>query len=351
MTDITPQNPPHTLSPADTPAFFNFGALLEGHVSSRHTVRAYYRWIDSFLVAHTALKPSKAEARRQRMEALPLQLLLPLMAPQVLRAWLGRLSRDEHGKQGLGQARAAVVTLADLLAESGWIPFETAAGIARVRPPRAEEGQRPGRWLSPRQLKLLMVAAERAATSENQALRNSVVLSILCTMALRREELASARWNDFTVANDRMVLRVHGKGKKSAVIDVPRAVARQITRWQQRVGASKYGYQPESPLVRRLWKGGAISRQALSADGIWNIVRDSALLADVGNVAPHDLRRSVAGALHESGVPIDKISQLLRHSNVAVTERYLSRLPKINEGALHMSDMLGLDDDETDEFD
>jgi integrase len=53
----------------------------------------------------------------------------------------------------------------------------------------------------------------------------------------------------------------------------------------------------------------------------------------------------VAGALQESGVPIEKISRLLRHSNVAVTERYLSRLPQANEGAILMSDVLGLSDD------
>ncbi|HEX2621975.1 MAG TPA: site-specific integrase, partial [Phototrophicaceae bacterium] len=63
------------------------------------------------------------------------------------------------------------------------------------------------------------------------------------------------------------------------------------------------------------------------------------------HVAPHDLRRSVAGALHEAGTPIEKISQLLRHSNVAVTERYLNRLPKANEGAIAMSGLLGLDED------
>jgi hypothetical protein len=66
-------------------------------------------------------------------------------------------------------------------------------------------------------------------------------------------------------------------------------------------------------------------------------------VADRGNVAPYDLRRSVAGALHEAGTPIEKISLLLRHLKVAVTERYLSRFPQRNEGAVLMSDMLGLD--------
>ena len=50
-------------------------------------------------------------------------------------------------------------------------------------------------------------------------------------------------------------------------------------------------------MLRRLWKGGRISRNGLTPDGIWLIVSDAARAADLGQVAPHDLRRSVAGAL------------------------------------------------------
>jgi integrase len=345
MTDITLQSLPDAIQTADA-LTFNFAAALVGRASSRHTERAYFRWVDRYLSDLTQLNATKGQQRVQRMEALPLDLLLPLMSAQHLRVWLGRLLREGNGAQGLGQARAAVVTLADLLSEADLMPFERAAGMARVRPPKAEEGQRPGRWLSPRQLRGLMSAAGQIATSDNQAVRNQVVLSVLCTMALRRDELASARWDDLSIQNDRMVLRVHGKGKKTAVIDVPRPVARMLEQWQGIVAASKDGYQSRSALVRRLWKGGGVSPNGLTVDGIWTIVADTAAFTDLGHVAPHDLRRSVAGALHENGVTIDKISALLRHSNVAVTERYLSKLPQINEGALLMSDVLGLDDEE-----
>ena len=37
---------------------------------------------------------------------------------------------------------------------------------------------------------------------------------------------------------------------------------------------------------------------------------------------------------------VDVISRLLRHGNVAVTERYLSRLPQRNEGGLLMDQLL-----------
>ncbi len=344
MTDITPQKSSDALQASDA-LTFNFAAALIGRASSRHTERAYFRWVDRYLSDLTRLNPTKGQRRIRRMEALPLDTLLPLMSAQHLRVWLGRLLREGNGKQGLDQARAAVVTLADLLSEADLMPFERAAGMARVRPPKAEDGQRPGRWLSPRQLRELMHASGQIATSDNQAVRNQVMLSVLCTMALRRDELANARWEDLSIQNDRMVLRVHGKGKKTAVIDVPRPVARMLQTWQGIVAASKGGYQPGTPLVRRLWKGGGVSEHGLTVDGIWTIVAETAAHTDLGHVAPHDLRRSVAGALQENGVPIDKISALLRHSNVAVTERYLSKLPQINEGALLMSDVLGLDDE------
>jgi integrase len=168
---------------------------------------------------------------------------------------------------------------------------------------------------------------------------------MLCTMALRREEVAAARWSDFSIQNNRAVLRVHGKGRKTAPIDVPRAVLMALTSWRQTLTAQGQLKSNASPILRRLWKGGRISQSGLTPDGIWLIVSDAARAANLGAVAPHDLRRSVAGALQANGVPIEKISRLLRHSNVAVTERYLSKLPQINEGAVLMSGMLGLEDD------
>ena len=100
---------------------------------------------------------------------------------------------------------------------------------------------------------------------------------------------------------------------------------------------------PAAPLLRRLWKGGRISSDGLTTEGIGYLVKRAATQAGLGDVAPHDLRRSVAGALQEAGVTVDVISRLLRHGNVAVTERYLSRLPQRNEGGVLMSDLLQLE--------
>ncbi len=335
----------HAITDFDPNALvFNFAMALPGKASSRHTERAYFRWVDEYLVTTAKMKPTVGIDRHRRMMLLPVPVLRTILTAPQLRAWLGMLQRKGHGKQGLDQARAAIVTLADLLAEAGWMDDTQSAALSRVSPPKAEEGQRAGRWLSIEQLHLLMNAARQMAVTENQRLRNSVVMTVLCTMALRRDELSQARWGDLSLQNNRVVLRVHGKGKKGAYVDMPRPVVEAVHAWRAVVAADSLAPSPESPLVRRLWKNGHVSRYGLSDDGIWRIVGAAAEKAGIGHVAPHDLRRSVAGALNESGVPIDKISRLLRHSNVAVTERYINRLPKANEGALLMSDLLGLED-------
>lgn len=336
------------LPPAAQNLTFNFAAALPGRASSPHTRRAYFRWVDTFLVDLAGMQPTTGATRQARMTMLPVNVLQQTLTAQQLRAWLGILVGRKQGKQALDQARASIVTLADLLAEAEWLDDYVAAALARVRPPRAEDGQRPGRWLSLDQIRLLMAVSRQIATHEVQATRNHLVVTILCTMALRRDELAVARWDDISIQNNRAVLRVHGKGRKVATVDVPRPVMRALDEWRNFVTRSKHPPVKETPLLRRIWKGGGISRGGLTADGIWWIIDATAAQAGIGHVAPHDLRRSVAGALHEAGTPIDKISRLLRHSNIAVTERYLNRLPQANEGAILMSDILGinpLDDD------
>ena len=344
--NIRPRSSGIILADEAQTATFNFLLALPGRTSSPHTQRAYFRWVDTYLADIAGLKPTQGDMRINRMSNLPVRTLYETISAAQLRAWLGMLAGQGHGKQGIDQARAAIVTLTQLLVEAGWLDDFVAAMVANVRPPKAEEGQRPGRWLSTDEIHLMMVAARRISTSDNQETRNHVVMTMLCTMALRRDELASARWGDLTTQNNRPVLRVHGKGRRTAVIDIPRPVLQALDHWRRVVEPSELYPAPESPLVRRLWKGGRVSKFGLTPDGIWHIIDQASAHAGLGHVAPHDLRRSVAGALQESGVAIDKISRLLRHRNVAITERYLSRLPMRNEGGVLMSDLLGLEDDD-----
>ena len=53
---------------------FNFLMALPGRASSHHTHRAYFRWVDQYLVDVGGLKPTRGDARIRRMSALPVYL-------------------------------------------------------------------------------------------------------------------------------------------------------------------------------------------------------------------------------------------------------------------------------------
>lgn len=298
---------------------FDFTAALPQHTASIHTQRAYYRWVERYLVDTAGWKPMRGESRLKRMSALTVSTLQRQLTDRKLRNWLTRLVQDGHGRQGLDQARAAIVTLSDLMARAGALDPEAATAIKAVSVPPIRKKATPERLLTAAELQQIMVAVRDMATTPTQSQRNDVVATMLCTMALRRDELSAAKWGDLTVQDGAVVLQI---GRDT--IPVPRPALKAIDTWRNTIPGTP---PPHSSLIRRIWKGGKIARNGLSPDGIWLIVRNAAEHAGLGHVTPDDLRRSAVAMMRDAGVPVQDISRLLRHRSLVVTERFLSKLP------------------------
>lgn len=300
---------------------FDFTKALPKRTSSHNTQRAYYRWVDQYLVDLAGMKPSRGDARLDRMRRLPTSRILPILLPSTLDTWLNLLVEEGHSRQGLDQARAAIVTLGELMCADHLISNDLFAELKYVSSPSVDIKQREGVILDRDQLALLMSAARENSTSRNQMFRNSVAMMMLCTMALRREELSAARWGDLQRQSDRIFLNIRNS---DGAVEVPTKLLRILTNWREAIGDPA----GESPLIRRIWKGGRIAKDGLSPDGIWLIVKDAAYSANLGHVTPDDLRRSVAGGLRDTEHSVEEISELLRHKNTIITERYLKRIPQ-----------------------
>lgn len=313
--------PPHSMT-----STFNFAEVLPRRTTSPNTQRAYYRWIDRYLVDVGGLKATRGDDRYYRMTRLPLKTLVRTVSARKLTRWLLNLAEEGQGKQGLDQARAAIVTLADFMEMAGWLESETVDALHSVKPPSVDTPPAQMRLLSVTELKQLISAARAIATSENQQVRNHLVSTMLCTMALRRDELSAARWGDIFVQDRQILMQIRGAGIRDDAVEVPRPVIQIADRWRRVLQSGKSKPEPHTPLVRRIWKGGRIAKDGLSPDGIWLIIRDSAQYAGLGHVTPDDLRRSVAAGLRDAGLPIEEISRIMRHRSVPVTERFLSKL-------------------------
>lgn len=296
---------------------FDLTVRFRQYTTSANTQRAYYRWIDRYLHDVAGLKATRGEERLERMRNLPLRSVQKHLTPRKFKNWLNRLAENGQGRQGLDQARATMVTLAHLLAAEHIIDAQLASDIQAVRVPPVPRKASPERLLSADEIRRIMSAAREMATSPTQTLRNDVVAAMLCTMALRREELSVVRWGDLTLHNGAAMLKLG-----EHYVDIPRPVLSKIDRWRQVVQVPPAG----TPLVRRIWKGGRVARAGLSPDGIWLIIRNASQHANLGHVTPDDLRRSAVANMVRNGMPIEEISRLLRHRNVMITERFITKL-------------------------
>ena len=80
-------------------------------------------------------------------------------------------------------------------------------------------------------------------------------------------------------------------------------------------------------------KNGRITIQSITDKSVWLIVRDCAVSAGLGQIAPHDLRRSFARGAYEAGASMELVRQSLGHSNIATTERYVNSVLELNNAA------------------
>lgn len=173
-------------------------------------------------------------------------------------------------------------------------------------------------WLSKQEVKDLMMLCEGGALRSK---RDKVILAVLVGAGLRREEMANLRFENIVLqpvgGKLRTVLNIKGKGAKNRVVPISNELAALLDSWAGLAGGS-------GAVGRAITKGGKKLRPNISAVGIFNIVREYGNLINRPELAPHDLRRTYAQIGYESGIPIDQISRLLGHADIATTQRYLN---------------------------
>lgn len=155
------------------------------------------------------------------------------------------------------------------------------------------KGGKPHNWLSGSQVKHLREVIDND--------RDYLIISLMLQVGLRRSEVISLRYSDVQMLGDMHMLSVTGKGSKNRTIPITAKLAQQLKDW--------------------LSKGEVIF--PLSGQAVMDICRKYGRLIDVPGLSPHDLRRTFAQICLDNNVSIVQISQLLGHSSVATTQRYL----------------------------
>lgn len=183
------------------------------------------------------------------------------------------------------------------LEKRGKLPAISREEIIDALPPGAEDVQRPHNILSDAETLALLDAAA--------SLRDRCILALGLFAGLRNEEITKVERAHLGRDHQGAYLLVHGKGDKDAVVSISDGLYDLLQAYLSSAGTTG-----------RLW--------TIGTNRVWVIVRQAAQRAGIAKrVTVHALRHTYAYNLVRSGVPLHIIRLMLRHSNLAVTTRYL----------------------------
>ncbi len=143
--------------------------------------------------------------------------------------------------------------------------------------------------------------------------RDELIISILYWCALRVSEMAALKVRDINIDSKTLTLWKSKKSVLPELVPVPAHLVKDISQW-----VKEHNKTPSEPLIGSQ-KGGSLSRSR-----IYRIIKENALNAEIRkDLTTHTFRRSRATHLLNDGLPIEKVSRLLRHNRLESTITYL----------------------------
>jgi integrase/recombinase XerC len=234
---------------------------------------------------------------------------------EVLREWLWRATQRGDARSTLARRTAAARGFFAWATEEGLVPVDPSLRL--VAPKR---GRSLPKVATVDGIRIMLDGlAQRAARGEPTALRDSAMLELLYSSALRVSELIGTDRDDLDL--DRATVRVLGKGSKERVVPfgVParRALEAYLSRGRPAL-VTRAGARDPGPALFLGTRGSRIAPRA-----VYDVVaRELGAVLDTSAVGPHALRHSAATHLLDGGADLRMVQELLGHASLGTTQIY-----------------------------
>lgn len=228
-----------------------------------------------------------------------------------LRSWLGQTSRAGAARTTLGRRAASTRTFYRWALRRGHVDVDPSLRLAAPKRGRSL----PDVLSRTQSDELLAVAAARADDDDPVHVRDVAMLELLYANGIRVGELVGLDLDD--VDDDRLLVRVLGKGGKERLVPFGRPAAQALTRWRSR--ARPRLVSADSGPALFLGRRG----RRVDARRVREVVH--ALMAsqrDAPDIGPHGLRHSAATHLLDGGADLRLVQEMLGHSSLATTQLY-----------------------------
>lgn len=249
------------------------------------------------------------------------------ITPDHLETYLDKLGGGPYRDTSVRRKVAALKVFFRFLEEQGVVP-ESPARKLKIKKP--VENRIPT-VLSHREVRALLAAPkgqveelsearDHSAGSRNRyfcAVRDNVILELLCSTGIRIGELVALNTSDIDIAN--LQIQITGRATRGRAVTLasPALVTSMSEYLEQR---SERNLATPALFVGR-------SGTRLTIYSIENIFKKHVRLAEIKrHVTPHSLRHTMAAGLVASGTDIKEVQEILGHASILSTQVY-TRLP------------------------
>ncbi len=139
--------------------------------------------------------------------------------------------------------------------------------------------------------------------------RDKLIIKTAYLLGLRVTELINIQWDDFTVEAGKTILKVIGKGNKTRHILVPNDLFRSLIEQKSHDDYVFISYQNDK-----------LSRQSVN-----KLLKTLTTKLGINSINPHAFRHSHATHSLANGCDISLLMQSLGHSDLRITQQYLSQ--------------------------
>ena len=200
--------------------------------------------------------------------------------------------------------------------------FDAAASfrMAVIKIPMKKAKGKERAFFTPAEIQILLALPD---PKTRIGIRDRVILSVMYSSGARTQEICDLRVRDIRFSDDRAILHIVGKGRKSRQVQIGKSPAIILKNYLKHMGIAEKA-------ERHVFSSQTHEKMTVSCvEAIYKKYVNKAKEEHpdkfrCDSYPPHSMRHTTAVCMLEAGVPLPVIKSFLGHSQLATTEIYAS---------------------------
>lgn len=151
-------------------------------------------------------------------------------------------------------------------------------------------------------------------------LRNRIILYLLLTTGMRRDEIANIRIGQIKQTQGKYIIEFTGKGRKERFVVLAKEIKQMIDEYLNKRGIS---YNDKDLPLFISHSTNADPTKPITTETIYQLIKSLSKKAGLDeSISPHDFRHTYVTQSIEMGIPLETIQDRVGHSDIKTTRRY-----------------------------